>query len=76
LNAKLPIIDPAPAHEQATGARAGDRVAGDGGHPEAEKHLNDYPTVFGGMRQRVMIAIALACNRRSWSQMSLQPLSM
>ena len=33
--------------------------------PDAERHLNAYPhQLSGGMSQRVMVAIAIACNPR------------
>ena len=35
------------------------------GIPDATTRINDYPLTFsGGMRQRIMIALALACNPR------------
>ncbi len=53
-------------HQEMTRPQAYDRAAGlleEVGIPDARKRLGDYPHQFsGGMRQRVMIAIALACN--------------
>jgi len=55
-------------HERLGVAAARKRAVGlleDVGIPLAEKRLGAYPHQFsGGMRQRVMIAIALACNPR------------
>lgn len=54
------------AHEDATEEEAFTRsveMLTAVGIPDAEKRMDDYPHQFsGGMRQRVMIAIALACN--------------
>jgi len=53
-------------HENLTKEKAIGRAVGlmeSVGIPDASKRINDYPHHFsGGMRQRVMIAMALACN--------------
>ncbi|MBM3572724.1 MAG: ABC transporter ATP-binding protein, partial [Alphaproteobacteria bacterium] len=70
LNPVLPIgmqiMEPLQIHLDHDEARARARaveVLGMVGIPDAERRLDQYPHQFsGGMRQRVMIAIALACN--------------
>ncbi len=53
-------------HEGLSKAKARTRAAdllGEVGIPEPARRLDDYPFQFsGGMRQRVMIAIAISCN--------------
>jgi oligopeptide/dipeptide ABC transporter ATP-binding protein len=53
-------------HEQVSGAVANERAVEMlrlVGIPDAHKRLHEYPHLFsGGMRQRVMIAMSLACN--------------
>ena len=55
-------------HQGMTGQQARNRAAEllqTVGIPDAERRLVDYPHQFsGGMRQRVMIAMALSCNPR------------
>ncbi len=55
-------------HQNMTGEQARARAAElleTVGIPDASRRLSDYPHQFsGGMRQRVMIAIALSCNPR------------
>jgi oligopeptide transport system ATP-binding protein len=60
------VAEPLMLHLGMTKAQARDRsteMLSLVGIPEAKKRLDDYPHQFsGGMRQRVMIAMALACN--------------
>ena len=60
------IMEPLRAHMGMTKAQARDRAVDLlelVGIPDARSRLDDYPHQFsGGMRQRVMIAIALACD--------------
>ncbi len=60
------IMEPLRAHMGMTKRQARDRsveLLELVGIPDARQRLKDYPHQFsGGMRQRVMIAIALACN--------------
>ena len=62
----MQIMEPLRRHMGMTRAKAADRAVELlelVGIPDARKRLNDYPHQFsGGMRQRVMIAIALACD--------------
>jgi len=46
-----------------SGLRSRDRVARRVGIPDPKSRVNHYPHEFsGGMRQRVVIAMALSCN--------------
>jgi oligopeptide/dipeptide ABC transporter ATP-binding protein len=59
------IVEAVRLHRRVTAARARDRaieVLGLVGMPQPEQRLDAYPhELSGGMRQRVMIALALAC---------------
>ena len=60
------ITEPLELHMSMTAQQAEDRaieLLGLVGIPDAAARINDYPHQFsGGMRQRVMIAMALSCN--------------
>ena len=60
------LIETVQAHEKVSQQEAFDRAVamlGQVGIPDGAKRMRDYPHQFsGGMRQRVMIAMALCCN--------------
>jgi oligopeptide transport system ATP-binding protein len=66
LTIGLQLEEPLVLHVGMTKAQARERAAellGIVGIPKAKDRLNDYPHQFsGGMRQRVMIAMALSCS--------------
>jgi peptide/nickel transport system ATP-binding protein len=66
LTIGMQITEPLVIHMGMTGEQAHSRAVellGLVGIPDPERRLNQYPHQFsGGMRQRVMIAIGLACN--------------
>jgi oligopeptide transport system ATP-binding protein len=66
FNVGFQIMEPLRTHLKMSRAQARDRaidLLNLVGIPDAARRLSDYPHQFsGGMRQRVMIAIALACD--------------
>jgi oligopeptide transport system ATP-binding protein len=62
------IMEPLKIHRGMTESQARDaavKLLDRVGIPQARQRLKDYPHVFsGGMRQRVMVAIAVACSPR------------
>ncbi len=66
FNVGFQIMEPLRKHMKLSKAKAADRAVELlelVGIPDARRRLDDYPHQFsGGMRQRVMIAIALACD--------------
>ncbi|NBT33628.1 MAG: ABC transporter ATP-binding protein, partial [Rhodobacteraceae bacterium] len=66
FNVGMQIMEPLRKHmglDKAAAAKRAVELLELVGIPDAERRLKDYPHQFsGGMRQRVMIAIALACD--------------
>ncbi len=66
LKISTQMIETIRMHQKVTKAEARERairMLGEVGIPKPEKRIDSYPHQFsGGMRQRVMIAMALSCN--------------